>query len=312
MYMYECLGPAATKGLSHKPNSVEKKHKTQISPKQHQAHPHLTLQATPRPSSLSPLSLFVIYQGRAQGRPPAQILALPGVRKECLNELASSNRADFHQTRPQRRSRSRRRLHRRSRIRHRQQPPRYDGHRFGTRRQSLRHEDLGERDPGRLEHRLRARQWDISAVQGPIGVRLPEHQPDKDRVAVAPEPFDQPGERFERRSDEENYLVGLTRQIARSTFDDEFKYSDPAFAFEKPKGWVASGSPQSTLCAVGSGCDCGQGSSRGSPNASRRRPPGICCKGNSQDAHLPKPKIIYHMKLLVVQFQPSRSSLDGP
>ncbi|KAM1633777.1 hypothetical protein ACFXTN_010786 [Malus domestica] len=27
---------------------------------------------------------------------------------------------------------------------------------------------------------------------------------------------------------------------------------------------------------------------------------------------LPKPKIIYHMKLLVVQFQPSRSSLDGP
>ncbi|KAM2507832.1 hypothetical protein ACFX1W_030111 [Malus domestica] len=26
---------------------------------------------------------------------------------------------------------------------------------------------------------------------------------------------------------------------------------------------------------------------------------------------LPKPKIIYHMKLLVVQFQPSRSSLDG-
>ena len=27
---------------------------------------------------------------------------------------------------------------------------------------------------------------------------------------------------------------------------------------------------------------------------------------------LPKPKIIYHMKLLVAQFQPSRSSLDGP
>ncbi|KAM1165414.1 hypothetical protein EV1_024609 [Malus domestica] len=27
---------------------------------------------------------------------------------------------------------------------------------------------------------------------------------------------------------------------------------------------------------------------------------------------LPKPKIIYHMKLLVVQFQPSRSSLDCP
>ncbi|KAM1386970.1 hypothetical protein ACFX2F_033369 [Malus domestica] len=27
---------------------------------------------------------------------------------------------------------------------------------------------------------------------------------------------------------------------------------------------------------------------------------------------LPKKKIIYHMKLLVVQFQPSRSSLNGP
>ncbi|KAM1391063.1 hypothetical protein ACFX13_019242 [Malus domestica] len=27
---------------------------------------------------------------------------------------------------------------------------------------------------------------------------------------------------------------------------------------------------------------------------------------------LPKPNIIYHMKLLVAQFQPSRSSLDGP
>ncbi|KAM0985662.1 hypothetical protein ACFX13_013123 [Malus domestica] len=79
--------------------------------------------------------------------------------------------------------------------------------------------------------------------------------------------FSSPVESSETESDEEDYLVGLTRQMARSTLDDEFKYSDSAFAFEKPKGWVASDSPQSTLCAVGSGCGCGQGLSRGSPNA---------------------------------------------
>ncbi len=32
------------------------------------------------------------------------------------------------------------------------------------------------------------------------------------------------------------------------------------------QAWVVSGSPQSTLCAVGSGCGCRQGSSNGSPN----------------------------------------------
>ncbi|KAM1645207.1 hypothetical protein ACFXTN_006392 [Malus domestica] len=42
-----------------------------------------------------------------------------------------------------------------------------------------------------------------------------------------------------------------------------------------------------------------------------------CGKSTSATKHvpihpLPKPKIIYHMKLLVVQFQPSRSSFDGP
>ncbi|KAM1201149.1 hypothetical protein FF1_017453 [Malus domestica] len=77
--------------------------------------------------------------------------------------------------------------------------------------------------------------------------------------------FSSPVESSETESDEEDYLVGLTSQMARSTLDDEFKYSDSVFAFEKPKGWVASGFPQSTLYAVGSGC--GQVSSRGSPNA---------------------------------------------
>ena len=33
------------------------------------------------------------------------------------------------------------------------------------------------------------------------------------------------------------------------------------------QGWRSSGSPQSTLCTVGSGCGCKQSSSRGSPNA---------------------------------------------
>jgi hypothetical protein len=34
------------------------------------------------------------------------------------------------------------------------------------------------------------------------------------------------------------------------------------------QGWVLSGSPQSTLCAIGRRCGCRQGSSRGSPNGS--------------------------------------------
>ncbi|KAK7825036.1 uncharacterized protein LOC112002205 [Quercus suber] len=58
----------------------------------------------------------------------------------------------------------------------------------------------------------------------------------------------------ETESDEEDYLVGLTRQMARSTL------VDTAFSSDKSKAWVVSGSPQSTLCG------CRQGSSNGSPN----------------------------------------------
>nr|XP_034913948.1 uncharacterized protein LOC118048395 isoform X5 [Populus alba] len=72
----------------------------------------------------------------------------------------------------------------------------------------------------------------------------------------------------ETESDEEDYLAGLTRQMAHSTLEDDFKRNDLAFGTEKSKGWVLSGSPQSTLCAVGSGCGCEQGSSRGSPSGS--------------------------------------------
>ncbi|CAK7333625.1 unnamed protein product [Dovyalis caffra] len=72
----------------------------------------------------------------------------------------------------------------------------------------------------------------------------------------------------ETESDEEDYLAGLTRQMAHSTLEDDFKSNDLSFGTEKTKGWVVSGSPQSTLCAVGSGCGCRQGSSRGSPDGS--------------------------------------------
>ncbi|PON59949.1 TIP41-like protein [Parasponia andersonii] len=68
----------------------------------------------------------------------------------------------------------------------------------------------------------------------------------------------------ETESDEEDYLAGLTLQMARSTLEDGFKNTVP----ENGKPWTMSGSPQSTLCAVGSGC--GQGSSRESPKAHSR------------------------------------------
>lgn len=64
----------------------------------------------------------------------------------------------------------------------------------------------------------------------------------------------------ETESDEEDYIAGLTRQIAHSTLEDD------VFAADKTKVRFVSGSPQSTLCTVGSGCGCRQGSSRGSPH----------------------------------------------
>ncbi|XWS43793.1 hypothetical protein CRYUN_Cryun16bG0134500 [Craigia yunnanensis] len=80
----------------------------------------------------------------------------------------------------------------------------------------------------------------------------------------------------ETESDEEDYLAGLTRQMAHSTLEDDFRRNDRAFASENSKGWVLSSSPQSTLCALRSGCGCKQGSSRGSPNCQSRvsSPPG--------------------------------------
>ncbi|XVE76462.1 hypothetical protein DITRI_Ditri12bG0175000 [Diplodiscus trichospermus] len=68
----------------------------------------------------------------------------------------------------------------------------------------------------------------------------------------------------ETESDEEDYLAGLTREMARSAIDDDFRRNDRAFASENSKGWVLSSSPESTLCAFKTGCGCKQRSSRGS------------------------------------------------
>ncbi|KAK8617221.1 hypothetical protein V6N13_080139 [Hibiscus sabdariffa] len=74
----------------------------------------------------------------------------------------------------------------------------------------------------------------------------------------------------ETESDEEDYLAGLTRQMAYSTLGHGIRRNDIAFASENPKGWVSSSSPRSTLCPLRSGCGCMQGSSRGSPTGKSR------------------------------------------
>ncbi|XWS55600.1 hypothetical protein CRYUN_Cryun09bG0014700 [Craigia yunnanensis] len=76
----------------------------------------------------------------------------------------------------------------------------------------------------------------------------------------------------ETESDEEDYLSGLTRQMARSTLEDDFRRNDRAFASENSKNWDLSSSPESALCAFRSGCGCGckQGSGHGSPNCQSR------------------------------------------
>ncbi|XP_022746316.1 uncharacterized protein LOC111296331 isoform X2 [Durio zibethinus] len=74
----------------------------------------------------------------------------------------------------------------------------------------------------------------------------------------------------ETESDEEDYLAGLTRQMAHSTLEDDFGRNDSSFAFENSKGWALSISPQSTLCALRTGYGCKQGSSRGSPDCQSR------------------------------------------
>ncbi|KAM1904224.1 hypothetical protein ACFX13_041636 [Malus domestica] len=90
--------------------------------------------------------------------------------------------------------------------------------------------------------------------------------------------FSSPVESSETESDEEDYLVGLTRQMARSTLDDEFKYSDSPFAFEKPK--VAASHLGSAACG---------------------------CRGSSQDVHQPKQRPPGSSKKAFPNSNPARS-----
>ncbi|KAG6596379.1 uncharacterized protein LOC111447045 [Cucurbita moschata] len=69
----------------------------------------------------------------------------------------------------------------------------------------------------------------------------------------------------ETESDLEDLVAGLTLHMARSTVDDGLD-SDNA------KERVLAGSPQSTLCDMGSGSGCSQGSSRGSPKGNCKVP----------------------------------------
>lgn len=99
--------------------------------------------------------------------------------------------------------------------------------------------------------------------------------------------FSSPGESLkgssETESDEEDYMAGLTLRMAHSSVDDAFDPDNAKvsnrnlfdflfslnpmsnFGGSSSQGRVVSGSPQSTLCGMGSGSGCSQGSSRGSP-----------------------------------------------
>ncbi|KAL1545565.1 hypothetical protein AAHA92_22273 [Salvia divinorum] len=69
----------------------------------------------------------------------------------------------------------------------------------------------------------------------------------------------------ETESDEDDFVIGLTRKLAQTTLYDPNFSTDHA-----SKGWKLSGSPQSTLCGFKSG------SSQSSPNSASRvsSPPG--------------------------------------
>lgn len=76
----------------------------------------------------------------------------------------------------------------------------------------------------------------------------------------------------ETESDEEDFLAGLTRQMARSTLESDRRQIESAFTAENNKGLFLSGSPQSTLCTVGNGCGCRQWASHGGQKCQSRVP----------------------------------------
>ncbi|PIA54535.1 hypothetical protein AQUCO_00900827v1 [Aquilegia coerulea] len=71
---------------------------------------------------------------------------------------------------------------------------------------------------------------------------------------------------IETESDEEDYMSGFTRQMARSLLQQAELNSSSVFGTENPKTKVMAGSPQSPLCGLGSWSGRSSGSSRGSPN----------------------------------------------
>ncbi|XP_058099466.1 uncharacterized protein LOC131243863 isoform X2 [Magnolia sinica] len=76
----------------------------------------------------------------------------------------------------------------------------------------------------------------------------------------------------ETESDEEDYMAGLSRQMAHCMLQDAEKISSPAHGNENPKTRVMAGSPQSTLCAVGCWSGRSLGSNRGNPNGTSQLP----------------------------------------
>ncbi|KAF3433584.1 hypothetical protein FNV43_RR24686 [Rhamnella rubrinervis] len=72
-------------------------------------------------------------------------------------------------------------------------------------------------------------------------------------------------------SDEEDFLVGLTRRLAHSTLHETQKLAVPGIAHDKPE-MVLSGSPQSTLSGIGSWSGRSTISSNGSPNGPSQVP----------------------------------------
>ncbi|KAA8516353.1 hypothetical protein F0562_016646 [Nyssa sinensis] len=89
----------------------------------------------------------------------------------------------------------------------------------------------------------------------------------------------------ETESDEEDYITGLTRKLARATLQDDLWKGDTGFAYQNQKSTAMSGSPQSTLCAVLGGCGCKQGSSSGSPNCPSQMssPPATAAMSRNED-----------------------------
>ncbi|GMP50948.1 hypothetical protein CsSME_00017362 [Camellia sinensis var. sinensis] len=92
----------------------------------------------------------------------------------------------------------------------------------------------------------------------------------------------------ETESDEEDYIAGLTRKMARSTLHDDLWKTDSVFSYETHKSWAMAGSPQSTLCMGGGGGCSEQGSSRGSPNGPSQvsSPPAAAAALHRNDAAL--------------------------